>query len=100
MEYLPSFQSWLFLTGLVGLVMLFARTGPSEAASNLSKWAELSRLPQAFSWLRTRIKRFWLGSFIRIPIGKFVRPGQRWVRKRIGLGRDRSIKPTDDLRRN
>jgi hypothetical protein len=38
----------------VGLVMLFARTGPDEAVSNLSKWANKLGFHRISAWLRTR----------------------------------------------
>jgi uncharacterized membrane protein YedE/YeeE len=36
----------------VALVMAFARTGPEEARSRLSEWADLFGLKKAAAWLR------------------------------------------------
>jgi hypothetical protein len=46
---------WFFITGLVALVMLFGRTGPTEAALNLSKWAEKTGLQRLATMLRSPI---------------------------------------------
>jgi hypothetical protein len=45
---------WGAVVATVGLVMAFARTGPDEAASNLSKWAEKVGLHNAPRWLRSK----------------------------------------------
>jgi hypothetical protein len=51
---LTFFAIWGCLTGTVGLIMAFARTGPDDAASNLSKWLERAGIHQIPNWLRAR----------------------------------------------
>jgi hypothetical protein len=44
---------WVFITGLVALVMVFGRTGPTEAALNLSKWIEKTGFHRLAAMLRS-----------------------------------------------
>ena len=48
------FAAWGALGVLAAIVMALARTGPDEARSNLSKWAETFGIPEVPSWLRMR----------------------------------------------
>jgi hypothetical protein len=46
------FAIWSALVGTTALVMAFARTGPDEARSKLSEWAEFFGFKSAADWLR------------------------------------------------
>jgi hypothetical protein len=52
-------EFWIFLTGLIGLIMLFARTGPDDATSNLSKWIVWAGIHRIPGWLRSRVADKW-----------------------------------------
>jgi hypothetical protein len=45
------FTIWGAITGTVGLVMSFARTGPEEARSKLSEWAQTFGFKKVAAWL-------------------------------------------------
>jgi hypothetical protein len=65
---------WVFVTGLVGLVMVFARTGPDEAASNLSKWIEKTGLHRVATRLRSPSvdRRVFRGAAIAMAMLLFI----------------------------
>ena len=51
---------WAAVTGTLGAVMAFARTGPDEAVSNLSKWLEKAGIHRIPQWLRERSVDHWV----------------------------------------
>jgi hypothetical protein len=76
-------EIWIFLTGLIGLIMLFARTGPDDATSNLSKWITWVGIHRIPGWLRSRVADKWaltIGTLLTTTFLLFLGMSiQRWL---------------------
>jgi len=57
---LTALAIWAAVTGTLGAVMAFARTGSDEAVSNLSKWLEKAGIHRIPQWLRERSVDRWV----------------------------------------
>jgi hypothetical protein len=51
---------WFVAAPVAGLLMALARTGPHEAISNLSKWAEWAGIHKIPGWLRSPAVDRWV----------------------------------------
>ena len=90
---------WLFITSIVGLVMLFGRTGPAEAASNLSKWIEKTGLHRLAATLRSPsvARRLFRAATISMGVLLFiggVGVGRWWYNQALVSQKSGSAQPT------
>jgi hypothetical protein len=91
----PAIAIWAALIGTAGLLMAFARTGPDEAVSNLSRWVEYIGFHRIPAWLRARNADRWAyrGGMLAMAILLFVggMGFDGWIRGPVPFGSPSAI---------
>ncbi len=94
---------WTILVALAGLVMAFARTGPSEAASNLSRWIEWCGGHRISAWLKAGSADRWLYRSGMVAMAVLLFVGgmglQSWIIRGDPIPTPNSIAGTGSQRR-